>query len=124
MRMKLPWGGSVGRDEDGPEHADDRPTEDALADKRPADDAPTGERPANNVPAGERPTEDATGGERPADDLAAGDYNPPAAPPPVIVPRWIQLVLLPIALLGLWALARASGPVLLILIAASTVALI
>jgi predicted PurR-regulated permease PerM len=47
--------------------------------------------------------------------------DPPA---PVIVPRWVQLVLLPIALLALWALARASGPVLLILIAASTVALI
>jgi predicted PurR-regulated permease PerM len=42
----------------------------------------------------------------------------------VIVPRWVQLVLLPIALLGLWALARASGPVLLILVAASVVALI
>ena len=45
-------------------------------------------------------------------------------PPPVVVPRWIQLVLLPLALLGLWALARASGPVLLILIAAGTAALI
>jgi predicted PurR-regulated permease PerM len=44
--------------------------------------------------------------------------------PPVVVPRWVQLVLLPLALLGLWALARAAGPVLLILIAASTVALI
>jgi predicted PurR-regulated permease PerM len=43
---------------------------------------------------------------------------------PVVVPRWVQLVLLPLALLGLWALARAAGPVLLILIAASTVALI
>jgi predicted PurR-regulated permease PerM len=45
-------------------------------------------------------------------------------PAPVIVPRWIQLVLLPLALLGLWALARAAGPVLLILIAAGTGALI
>ena len=44
--------------------------------------------------------------------------------PPVVVPRWIQLVLLPLALLGLWALARAAGPVLLILIAASVIALI
>jgi len=43
---------------------------------------------------------------------------------PVVVPRWVQLVLLPLALLGLWALARAAGPVLLILIAAGTVALI
>jgi predicted PurR-regulated permease PerM len=41
-----------------------------------------------------------------------------------MVPRWVQLVLLPLALVGLWALARAAGPVLLILIAASTVALI
>src|SRR5262249_45586731 len=52
-------------------------------------------------------------------------HPPPADPPaPAIVPRRLQLVLLPIALLALWALARASGPVLLILIAASTVALI
>jgi predicted PurR-regulated permease PerM len=43
---------------------------------------------------------------------------------PVVVPRWIQLVSLPLALLGLWALARAAGTVLLILVAASTVALI
>ncbi len=50
----------------------------------------------------------------------------PVAPPiaPVVVPRWVQLVLLPLALLGLWALARASGSVLLILIVASMVALI
>jgi predicted PurR-regulated permease PerM len=43
---------------------------------------------------------------------------------PVVVPRWVQLVLLPIALLGLWALARAAGSVLLILIVASLIALI
>ncbi len=56
----------------------------------------------------------------PPDELA-----PVAAPvPPVVVPRWVQLVLLPLALLGLWALARAAGPVLLILIAAGTIGLI
>jgi predicted PurR-regulated permease PerM len=43
---------------------------------------------------------------------------------PTIVPRWVQLVVLPLALLGLWALARAAGPVLLILVAASIGALI
>jgi predicted PurR-regulated permease PerM len=48
----------------------------------------------------------------------------PIAPPVVVVPRWVQLVILPLALLGLWALARAAGPVLLILLAASTIALI
>jgi predicted PurR-regulated permease PerM len=43
---------------------------------------------------------------------------------PVVVPRWIQLVVLPLALLGLWALARASGTVLLVLVIASVIALI
>src|ERR1700751_6101538 len=52
--------------------------------------------------------------------VAAG----PILPPPVVVPKWVQLVLLPLAILGLWALARAAGPVLLILVAASTLALI
>ena len=42
---------------------------------------------------------------------------------PVVVPRWIQLVLLPLGLLGLWALARAAGTILLVLIVAAVVAL-
>jgi predicted PurR-regulated permease PerM len=46
------------------------------------------------------------------------------AVPPVVVPRWIQLVVLPLALLGLWALARAAGSVLIILVVAAVVALI
>jgi predicted PurR-regulated permease PerM len=51
---------------------------------------------------------------------------PPVATPPapVVVPRWVQLVMLPISLLALWALARAAGSVLLILIVASMIALI
>jgi predicted PurR-regulated permease PerM len=61
----------------------------------------------------------APGGPAPAGPAAAGP-----SPPPTIVPRWIQLVVLPLAILGLWALARAAGPVLLILVAASTGALI
>jgi len=47
-----------------------------------------------------------------------------SAVPPVIVPRWVQLVILPLALLALWALARASGTVLLLLVVAANVALI
>jgi putative heme transporter len=50
--------------------------------------------------------------------------TPAPAVPPVVVPRWIQLVVLPLALLGLWELARASGPVFLILVVAGLVALI
>jgi predicted PurR-regulated permease PerM len=45
-------------------------------------------------------------------------------PPRVVVPRWVQLVLLPVALLGLWALAKAAGKVLVIFIVAGVIALI
>lgn len=45
-------------------------------------------------------------------------------PSPLVVPRWVQLVTLPIALLALWALARAAGVVLLVFIVAAVIALI
>lgn len=50
---------------------------------------------------------------------------PPAAPAPprVLVPRWVQLVTLPLALLALWALARAAGKVLIVFIVAGLIAL-
>jgi predicted PurR-regulated permease PerM len=44
--------------------------------------------------------------------------------PRVVVPRWVQLVLLPLALLASWALARAAGKVLVIFIVAGLIALI
>jgi predicted PurR-regulated permease PerM len=40
------------------------------------------------------------------------------------VPRWVQLVLLPLSLLALWALARAAGKVLVIFMVAAVIALI
>ena len=52
------------------------------------------------------------------------DPAPPPTPRRVVVPRWVQLVLLPLALLALWALARAAGKVLLIFIIAGLIALI
>jgi predicted PurR-regulated permease PerM len=42
----------------------------------------------------------------------------------VVVPRWLQLVLLPLGLLAAWALARALGATLLLGIAAAVIALI
>jgi predicted PurR-regulated permease PerM len=45
-------------------------------------------------------------------------------PPRTVVPRWVQLVLLPLALLALWALAKAAGKVLLIFVVAAVIALI
>ena len=43
---------------------------------------------------------------------------------PVVVRRWVQLVLLPLALLALWALARAVGALFLVIVIASLVALV
>ena len=45
-------------------------------------------------------------------------------PPRVVVPRWVQIVVLPLALLALWALARASGRLLLLFVVAGVIALI
>jgi predicted PurR-regulated permease PerM len=44
--------------------------------------------------------------------------------PRVVVPRWVQLVALPLALLALWALARAAGKVLVVFVVAALIALI
>ena len=44
-------------------------------------------------------------------------------PPRTVVPRWVQLVLLPLALLALWVLAQAAGKVLLIFVIAGVIAL-
>jgi len=49
---------------------------------------------------------------------------PPADVPPVVVARWVQLVMLPLAVLALYAAASAAGVVLLLFIVAAVIALI
>ena len=59
--------------------------------------------------------------------LASGPEHASAEssePPRAIVPRWIQLVLLPLALFAVWELAKAAGGVLLLFIVAGLIALI
>lgn len=58
------------------------------------------------------------------EDRAGAEERPTVAARPVVVPRWIQLVALPIALLALYAAAKASGIVLLLFITAAVTALI
>jgi predicted PurR-regulated permease PerM len=66
-----------------------------------------------------------TAGERElADAPASAGDTASSEPPRVIVPRWVQLVLLPISLLALWVLARAAGKVLLVFVVAAVIALI
>ena len=98
--------------------------------RRPGRAQPTagedGERAGAGAPGGE---EGSIRGEPDEDDRVRRAHGPvieqtAVPPPPVVVPRWVQLVVLPLALLGLWALARATGTVLLILLSASTIALI
>jgi putative heme transporter len=59
-----------------------------------------------------------------AHEPATAEQAGPPAPPPVVVPRWVQMVTLPIALLGLYALLRASGTVVLLFIVATLIALL
>src|SRR4051794_37412820 len=49
---------------------------------------------------------------------------PPANVAPVVVPRWVQLVMLPLAIVAAWVIARAAGVVLLVFVVAAVVALI
>jgi predicted PurR-regulated permease PerM len=75
------------------------------------------ERPAAAAAESEPPT--------PAErELVDGPETAPTAPERVVVPRWVQLVLLPLSLLALWALARAAGKVLVIFMVAAVIALI
>jgi putative heme transporter len=68
------------------------------------------------------PASPPSGGER---EIVPGEREGRAhAPARTVVPRWVQLVLLPLALLALWALAKAAGKVLLIFVVAAVIALI
>jgi predicted PurR-regulated permease PerM len=52
------------------------------------------------------------------------DEPPPPSAEPIVVPRWIQLVALPLLLLLIYAVVKAAGPVVLIFITAAVIALI
>jgi predicted PurR-regulated permease PerM len=63
----------------------------------------------------------------------APDVEEPAVPEnvprrpavaPVVVPRWVQMVLLPLALLGVYALLHAAGPIVLLFVVAGLIALL
>ncbi|MDX6690640.1 MAG: hypothetical protein QOG15_2097 [Solirubrobacteraceae bacterium] len=61
-----------------------------------------------------------------ADEADTPRNDPPVPPPgaPVVVARWVQMVLLPLAILGFYALARAASTVVLLFIVAGVIALI
>src|SRR5262245_49485844 len=52
------------------------------------------------------------------------DTPPRPAVDPVVVPRWVQLVTLPLAIVGLVALLSAAGPIVLLFTIAALVALL
>jgi predicted PurR-regulated permease PerM len=78
------------------------------------------EKPLEDDPEASPPTPEE---ERLVDEppqAAAGHDEPPRQ----VVPRWVQLAVLPIALLALWGLAKAAGSVLVLFIVAGLIALI
>jgi predicted PurR-regulated permease PerM len=60
-------------------------------------------------------------GDPPAPNAAAA---PAPAVDPVVVPRWIQAVVVPLAIVGAYLLIKAAGPVALIFIVAALIALL
>jgi len=63
----------------------------------------------------------------PEPELKSDEPDTDAADPlnqPVVVPRWIQLVLLPLALIGAFELVKAAGSVFIVLVAACVIAMI
>jgi predicted PurR-regulated permease PerM len=67
------------------------------------------------------------------DDIGAGAVEDPRSPEPgataqaiepVVVPRWIQAVVLPLAIVGAYLLVKAAGPVALIFVVAALIALL
>jgi predicted PurR-regulated permease PerM len=71
---------------------------------------------------GESPTEPQEEGGSSA--AKAGAKPAAAAPIETVVPRWIQLVLLPIALLAAWLVIKAAGKVVVMFIVAAIIALL
>jgi predicted PurR-regulated permease PerM len=59
-----------------------------------------------------------------ADEVDIPPAPAPAAAAPVVVPRWVQLVMLPLAVLALYAMAKAAGIVVLLFVVAGVIALI
>jgi predicted PurR-regulated permease PerM len=86
----------------------------------PSDGGPQeGTRPEGSAPPSR---DDPTAAETGSVSETEADSAPSLAR--VVVPRWIQLVALPLLVLGLWAVAVAAGPVLLIFAVAGVLALI
>jgi predicted PurR-regulated permease PerM len=86
------------------------------------EDEPAGVSRGDSPATQARPPGSAPGGAAPGGSPPPGPER--RAPDRVVVPRWVQLVALPISLLALWALARASGKLLLLFVVAGVIALI
>jgi putative heme transporter len=98
--------------------------EDAPA-AQAADATAQGEGPRAEPPLAEERELAGSAGTK-APDRPGGAHSPEGwvGPPRVVVPRWVQLVLLPLSVLALYALAKAAGKVLVIFIVAALIALI
>jgi predicted PurR-regulated permease PerM len=83
-----------------------------------------GPEKAPNAGRSAEPSGPPSGEEEQLADDAPGRQESHDEPPRAIVPRWIQLVALPLAVLALWSLAKEAGPVLLLFIVAGLIALI
>jgi predicted PurR-regulated permease PerM len=69
-------------------------------------------------------TDEAAVGEPAPEGAQPMERPPPARVEPVVVPRWVQMVLLPLAVIGIYAVLHAAGPVVLLFTIAGLIALL
>ncbi len=113
------------------------PVTDGQATDAPATDASTADAPTTHAPATEAASGDAQGHDAPEQpaplsgpagepDAEAVEDGASPAPnvPRVVVPRWIQATVLPLAILGFYELCKAAGTIFLCLLIACVIALI
>ena len=74
--------------------------------------------------AGEPPQSEPLPPAEPAAHAGPADALAGALVAPVVVPRWVQLVLTPLAIVGIWVLAGALGQLLVVVLGAAVIALI
>ncbi len=86
-----------------------------------ADELDEAEKGVERGPEAAPPTREEKDVSAESDERSRGSHD---EPPRAVVPRWVQLAVLPIALLAVWALLSAAGSVLLIFIVAALIALI
>jgi predicted PurR-regulated permease PerM len=85
---------------------------------------PDGDNSGAELPGASLPGADLPGADLPSGDISGGGVPLVAPAEPMVVPRWVQAVVVAVALFAVAGVARAAAPVVLVFLVAAVVALI